>query len=516
MSSVSKNIENIELALQTPLPASSSTLHLPNPDPVSVVVPLNGSNRDAAPFNRSQSSLPPVDGGFGAWSFLTAAFFVEAVVWGFPTSFGVFLDAYLNDTRYTSQPKASSLLPLIGPVSSGIIYCSGQSLKPLRLVAPLDTFIGPFITPVITRYPYHKRTSLYIGTILCWASLFTASYTSQVVQLVVFQGVLYAIGGSLLYIPCISYLSEWFNHRRGLANGVVFAGTAVGGILLPLILPRLLSSYGPPKTLRILSIAIVLLIVPLLPFIKGRLPESRSRAMGPSPRGRGDVEWKKSVSFWVLVVANTFQGFGYFVPIVWLPTFASDLNLSSTTSSVALALLNCGSVIGRLATGYLSDKVNPWLLGFSTLASTSAVTFILWGLLSYNLAGLLSFGVAYGFLAGGWTSSWNGFTKPLSASDPNLSTTLFGILLFSRGMGNIFSTPISSALTSLNSNSTTTSTHGSNHSAHLGFDVGGGRFEKMIVYVGICFASAALITLVGWGTDVARRRRALGRQGAQE
>ncbi|KAJ3745449.1 major facilitator superfamily domain-containing protein [Lentinula detonsa] len=498
MSSVLENSENIELALQTPLPVSSSTLHLPDQDSVSVVVTLNGSNRDAAPLNRSQSSLPPVDGGFGAWSFLTAAFFVEAVVWGFPTSFGVFLDAYLNDTRYTSQPKASSLLPLIGPVSSGIIYCS-----------------GPFITPVITRYPYHKRTSLYIGTILCWASLFTASYTSQVVQLVVFQGVLYAIGGSLLYIPCISYLSEWFNHRRGLANGVVFAGTGVGGILLPLILPPLLSSYGPPKTLRILSIAIVLLVVPLLPFIKGRLPESRNRAMGPSPRGRGDVEWKKSVSFWVLVVANTFQGFGYFVPIVWLPTFASDLNLSSTTSSVAIALLNCGSVIGRLATGYLSDKVDPWLLGFSTLASTSAATFILWGLLSYNLAGLLSFGVADGFLAGGWTSSWNGFTKPLSASDPNLSTTLFGILLFSRGMGNIFSTPISSALTSLNSNSTT-STRGSNHSAHLGFDVGGGRFEKMIVYVGICFASAALTTLVGWGTDVTRRRRALGRQSAQE
>ncbi|GAW04846.1 sugar transporter [Lentinula edodes] len=400
--------------------------------------------------------------GFGAWSFLTAAFFVEAIVWGFPTSFGVFLDAYLNDTKYASQPKASSLLPLIGPVSTGIIYCS-----------------GPFITPVITRYPYHKRTSMYVGTILCWTSLFAASYTTQVIKLVALQGALYAIGGSLLYIPCISYLSEWFHHKRGFANGVVFAGTAVGGILLPLILPPSISSYGPPKTLRILSIAIALLIVPLLPLIKGRLPESRIRAMGPTPRGRGNAEWTKSISFWILVLANTFQGFGYFVPIVWLPTFASDLNLNSSTSSIALALLNCGSVIGRLATGYLSDKINPWFLGLSILASTSAATFILWGVLSYDLAGLLSFSLAYGILASGWTSTWNGFTKPLSPNDPNLSTTLFGVLLFSRGIGNIFSTPISSALTSLHSNSTTSSfTHTSNH---LGFDVGGGKFEKMIV-----------------------------------
>ncbi|KAJ4465335.1 major facilitator superfamily domain-containing protein [Lentinula lateritia] len=387
-----------------------------------------------------------------------------------------FFIAYLNDTEYASQPKASSLLPLIGPVSTGIIYCS-----------------GPFITPVITRYPYHKRTSMYVGTILCWTSLFAASYTTQV------------------------KLHHWFHHKRGFANGVVFAGTAVGGILLPLILPPLISSYGPPKTLRILSIAIALLIVPLLPLIKGRLPESRIRTMGPTPRGRGNAEWTKSILFWILVLANTFQGFGYFVPIVWLPTFASDLNLNSSTSSIALALLNCGSVIGRLATGYLSDKINPWFLGLSILASTSAATFILWGVLSYDLAGLLSFSLAYGILASGWTSTWNGFTKPLSGkyicNDPNLSTTLFGVLLFSRGIGNIFSTPISSALTSLDSNSTTSSfTHASNH---LGFDVGGGKFEKMIVYVGMCFAGAALIALVGWIIDAAIRRRSFGRQEQQ-
>ncbi|KAJ3756588.1 MFS general substrate transporter [Lentinula raphanica] len=484
--------EQIELALQTPLPVSSSTVHLPDSNLESSTVASSPvSSNDTSAFN-----LPPVDRGFGAWSFLTAAFFVEAIVWGFPTSFGVFLDAYLNDSKYTSQSKATTLLPLIGPVSTGLIYCS-----------------GPFMTPVITRYPYHKRTSLYIGTILCWASLFVASYTTKVIQLVIFQGVLYAIGGSLLYIPCISYLSEWFIQKRGLANGVVFAGTSVGGILLPLVLSPMLSSYGPPKTLRILSIAIVLLVVPILPFVKGRLPVSRNRAMGPIPRGRGNVDWKKSISFWVLVVANTFQGFGYFVPIVWLPTFASELNLSGTTSSLALALLNCGAVFGRLSAGYLSDKVNPWLLAFCILASTSAATFFLWGLLSYNLAGLLSFGIAYGIFAGGWTSSWVGFTKPLSASDPNLSTTLFGILLFSRGIGNIFSTPISSALSNLDA---TSSSSLDTHSAHLGFDVGGGKFEKMIVYVGMCFASAAIVALVGWVTDVMRRHRALARQIFQE
>ncbi|KAJ4465336.1 hypothetical protein C8R41DRAFT_781895 [Lentinula lateritia] len=86
------NLESVELALQIPLPTSSSTLDL-NSSSVSVVLQSDIPSVDSvASIHRNQSSLPPVDRGFGAWSFLTAAFFVEAIVWGFPTSFGVFLD----------------------------------------------------------------------------------------------------------------------------------------------------------------------------------------------------------------------------------------------------------------------------------------------------------------------------------------------------------------------------------------------------------------------------------------
>jgi hypothetical protein len=78
---------------------------------------------------------------------LAAAFAVEAIVWGFPDAFGVFLNcrnlflglsiwseqylitAYLQDPRYASQKSATSLLPLIGTLSSGIIYCSGICLS---------------------------------------------------------------------------------------------------------------------------------------------------------------------------------------------------------------------------------------------------------------------------------------------------------------------------------------------------------------------------------------------------
>ncbi|KAH7925578.1 MFS general substrate transporter [Leucogyrophana mollusca] len=459
-----QSTETIELATRAPLPSSTSTL------PYSRVEVIESDPRN-------ESSLAPVDGGFGAWSFLAGAFIVETIVWGYPVAYGTFLSAYLNDPQYSTQPHASSVLPLVGPLSSGIIY--GSTI---------------FINPFMARYPHARRTLMWIGAVFCFTSLFGASFATKVVDLVVLQGFLYAIGGSLLYAPCILYMSEWFVKRRGMANGVIFAGTALGGFLFPLVLPGLLSRFGPAKALRVLSVALMGSVLPFLPFIKGRLPESRVH--GPRPRS-WDRSWMKSTSFWFVITANTVQGFGYFVPVVWLPTYATALNLSPTNASLTLALLNGASVVGRLGLGVLSDTMNPSALALCSLLITAISIFVLWGVLSNTFAGLIAFGIVYGMIAGGWTSLWTGFVRPFAKDDPTLSTSMFGYLLLSRGLGNILSSPISTSLLSGYASGSW-----GFHTAKTGFGVGGGQFANMIIYVGTCFACAALIVGVGWGLGV--------------
>lgn len=307
------------------------------------LIARNASNRTSSegPFEdyRNETSLAPADTGFAAWSFLLAAFLVEAVVWSFPYAFGIFLTAYLEDPAYASQPRASTLLPLVGTLSTGVIYLT-----------------GPIIYPYIARYPQHRRPCLWIGGLMCWSSLLGASYATKVEQLVALQGVMYALGGSLLYAPCISYISDWFVKRRGLANGIVMMGTAAGGLILPYVLPPLLRAHGTAKTLRILSLAVLFLFLPVLPFIKPRLPESRVHGPGRRSDRR---EWLKDWSWWALIVTNTIHGFGAFVPILWLPTFASALNLSTSSTSLTIALLNGASAIGPLILGILTDHFSP-------------------------------------------------------------------------------------------------------------------------------------------------------------
>ncbi|KAL1727136.1 major facilitator superfamily domain-containing protein [Schizophyllum commune] len=480
---------SVELATRTPLPQSTSTLYFTRTreggeSTGSTAEDGRRSSESSIPAWAS-SQLPPVDGGFGAWSFLAGAFMVETIVWGFPTSYGTFLDAYLDDPRFKSQQNATSLLALVGPVASGIMYCG-----------------SPVINPIVARHPRYRRPLIWLGTCLCFLSLFCASYAKTVAQLVALQGVMYALGGSMIYAPTICYMSQWFSARRGLANGVMFAGTSLGGIVLPLVFPPLLARFGIATTLRIFAGAVVACLMPLLPFIKGRIPDALSSPVhGPQPRNR--KEWYRERAFQFLLATNTLQAFGYFVPLVWLPTFASALNLNASRSSLTLALLNAASATGRLSMGIISDRFDPWAIAFGTLLLTSFAAFVLWGVLSHTFAGLVAFGIAYGAFSGGWSTLWTGFLRPIAKDDPNYSTTLFGWLLLTRGLGNILSTPISTALEKHVSGS-------KDATLDIGFHVAGGRFEKMIVYTGTCFAAAALVVIIGWGVEKKKRHQTTG------
>lgn len=90
----------------------------------------------------------------------------------------------------------------------------------------------------------------------------------------------------------------------------------MGGIVLPLVIPRLISAFGVAKALRYISIGITVVLIPLLPFVKPRIPLSRTSHVAP-PRNR---DWMTDRIFWVVIIINTLIGFAYYLPLIWLPS----------------------------------------------------------------------------------------------------------------------------------------------------------------------------------------------------
>lgn len=82
--------------------------------------------------------------------------------------------------------------------------------------------IGLALFPAYQRWPRLANISKWAGLPVITGALILASFATNVTQMILTQGVLYAVGGSLLYCPTLVFLDEWFIKRKGLAFGVIW------------------------------------------------------------------------------------------------------------------------------------------------------------------------------------------------------------------------------------------------------------------------------------------------------
>ena len=79
---------------------TSSPHHVASPIDVELV---HRTDDDQPLHNETSFSLPPTDGGKDAWLCLLACFMLEAMIWGFPSCYGVFQEYYATSQEFAGQ-----------------------------------------------------------------------------------------------------------------------------------------------------------------------------------------------------------------------------------------------------------------------------------------------------------------------------------------------------------------------------------------------------------------------------
>ncbi|KAI4290399.1 MAG: hypothetical protein L6R35_000332 [Caloplaca aegaea] len=216
--------------------------------------------------------------------------------------------------------------------------------------------------------------------------------------------------------------------------------------------------------------------------------------------------------FYFFALAQLLQGLAYYVPLIYLPSYATSLGLSGTMGALLLVVASFAQVLGQMAFGFVSDMRIPrlWvdgrvpvhiLLFLST--SVSGISILaLWGL-ARSLGMLIAFAALYGISAGGFAVLWARMSTTLSSS-PSLALTTFSYFALTKGIGNVLTGPIGSALIS--------------RSPHADRDVyADGKFEGIVLYSGACMLASAAV-MVAWGAGrkmVGVVRRGKGEEGKE-
>ncbi|KAF4978805.1 hypothetical protein FZEAL_4872 [Fusarium zealandicum] len=152
--------------------------------------------------------------------------------------------------------------------------------------------------------------------------------------------------------------------------------------------------------------------------------------------------------------ANVAQALGFFLPGIYLPSYARiALGAGIFQSALTVLLTNVASVFGCIAMGTLTDRLHVNDCFMISAAGATLSTFFLWGF-STNLPVLYVYCVAYGLIAGSYMSAWTGIMRMVSAGplDDNDTGSSFepvmvlGVLSAGRGIGNTASGPLSEAL----------------------------------------------------------------------
>ncbi|KAK4236141.1 major facilitator superfamily domain-containing protein [Achaetomium macrosporum] len=264
-----------------------------------------------------------------------------------------------------------------------------------------------------------RLTALLGISLLGLGSILSGFTVDSIPGLFITWGLAAGIGTSLCFMVVSVIPAQYFKEKRGIANGIVYAGGGLGGTVMSFILNTLIECVGIAWTFRIFGFMILGTGLPATYLIKERIPIRATKF----------VEWHlfRDVRFILVFLIGLIGTFPLFVPAFFLPLYTNSLGLPSSAGAGLVAAFNFCSTIGRLSCGYACDKLGTLSTLFLTQLLSALSLFIIWPL-SSSIGPLVAFVAVNGIANGGFFSTM-----------PTVVGNVFGSARVSIAMGMIVS-----------------------------------------------------------------------------
>ncbi|KZT07333.1 MFS general substrate transporter [Laetiporus sulphureus 93-53] len=387
------------------------------------------------------------------------------MIWGFGFSYGIFQDYYTSNPPFEHESVVS--IAAVGTTAMAIQF--GETI---------------FLSLFFERYPDWLKASAWVGLLIAFASLLLASFATKLWHLIVLQGMCFGISGGLLYYPVIVWLPQWFVRRRGLASGIIFSGSGVGGFAFPFMLQTMLEKYGFRWTLRIWSFFTLVTVGVAVLGMTSRLPVPKFRR-GQRPRFiPPQMHFLRTPMFWAFGITTALQALSYNSVSLYIATYTKVIS-TAFSASVVLALFNSSGVVFQVLTGHLCDRIPyTWVMFVSTFAGGLSV-FLLWGF-ARTLPLVFVFSVVFGGLMGGYNSVGPLAIADCAGSKPEQSSIIWALSFVFRGIASVVGPVVSGTLYDLGK--------ASPHASELSYGAYG--FQALEIFVGVCAVATSLSSIV--------------------
>lgn len=344
---------------------------------------------------------------------LMAAVYVIMISYGIHYTFGVFFNSIMTDLGL-SKGLTSAIFS---------VYMIVSGLSAIGAGKLYDSY-GPRIT-------------LTLGGFLSGLGLLLTSQVRTAWQIFASYGIVVGIGMGIPYSPSIFTVTRWFTKKQDSMLGIAVSGTGLGMLTMPTLAGFLISLYGWRT-----SYAFFLIMAWSIPFVGLliKLPEK----IEVIPNYKDDMHAQEgkvrkitirgaisSRQFWTLFLVYFIFLMDLQMLMVHIIPFAEGTGITVVAASSILGVLGVCSVVGRVAIGFLSDKMgttNSML--FCLIFQASGVLLLME---TSDLLTLYIFAVVFGFFYGACAPLF-----PAAASKifgQSSIGTIFGILMLGAQIG---------------------------------------------------------------------------------
>ncbi|KAM3472080.1 hypothetical protein MY8738_009035 [Beauveria namnaoensis] len=366
---------------------------------------------DAVP---SSDHDEPPDGGRVAWTHVLLMHIVFFNTWGVVNGYGVFQEYYT-----TALHRPPSDIAWIGSVETFLLFGVG-------VVSGRATDAGYF---------FHV---FYTGVLLELLGVFMTSLGTRYWHFVLSQAVCMGVGNGLVFCPALAILAQYFKRRRAFAVGLSAAGAAVGGLVYPILINRLIfhEKIGFGWTMRCMGLIMLLSYIPCLFLFKPRLPPRKT------------TDWIDTTAFtdvpFLFFTASMFFAFwGLYFAFFFLATFARD-QVGVAQPIYLLLLLNGVGVIGRISPTIVADQWCGPLNLIIAIGLVSSLLVYCWAAV-HTAAGLYVFAVIYGLAAAALQALYPAVSTTMTPH-PSKTGTRVGMILGFVSLANLTGPAISGAI----------------------------------------------------------------------
>lgn len=313
---------------------------------------------------------PPPNGGLMAWLQVAAGFVLFFNTWGMISAFSVYQTYYESGDLFQAS---SSNISWIGSIQSFLLQLTGLVAGPVYDRGQVRLLIGT-------------------GSFLIVFGHMMLSLCTEYWQALLAQGFCIGIGAGLLFVPTVSLIPTWFSTRIGLALGIASSGSSFGGVIYPIVLYRLVSQIGFPWAVR--SVGFIALATFILP-----LTVIRMRVRVPKPRAVVDWSAFSDTKFMVFTFGVLICFIGQTALLFYISFYPANRGITGTSMAFYIAaILNAGSILGRILPNALSDRIGVFNTIAPFMVLLGVTIFCLLGV--RNEAGMVVEALVTGFFSG--------------------------------------------------------------------------------------------------------------------